>query len=95
MMRTLNILKINDPVEGEEFYERYFGLIETRFGPGRTYEDVNHLRNALKRMNSQLSFEEYLAKNSKYWENYFKTKDRATGPRVIAKKKKKRGTIPT
>jgi hypothetical protein len=67
MMKTLKTLKINDPVEGEEFYQKYFEIVEARFGPGRSYEDVNHLRNALKRMNSQLSFEEYLAKNSKYW----------------------------
>lgn len=94
MMKTLAILKINDPQEGEAFYNKYFSLIDTRFGPERTYEDVNHLRNAFQRMNSQLSFEEYLAKNSKYWESYFKAKDRAMGPKVVGKKKKKKGTIP-
>jgi hypothetical protein len=65
-------------------------MIESNFGPGRTYEDVNHLRNALKRMNSNLTFEEYLSKNFKYWENYFKTKDRNAGPKIIVKKKKKK-----
>lgn len=56
MMKTLKILKINDPQEGEDFYNKNFEMIERRFGPGRTYEDVNHIRNALKRMNSQLTF---------------------------------------
>lgn len=37
MMKTLKILKINDPVEGEEFYQKYFAIVEARFGPGRTY----------------------------------------------------------
>ena len=46
-------------------------------------------------MNSNLTFEDYLYKNFKYWENYFKTKDRNSGPKVIVKKKKKKGTIPT
>ena len=36
-MRTLKILKINDPVEGEEFYSNYFQCIEEKLGPGRTY----------------------------------------------------------
>lgn len=94
MMKTLKVLKINDPEEGEEFYRKHFKHIEDRFGPGRTYEDVNHLRNAFKRMNSQLTFEEYVAKNGRYWENYFKTKDRSAGPKIPLKKKKKKGTIP-
>jgi glutamine synthetase adenylyltransferase len=45
-------------------------------------------------MNSQLGFEEYMAKNGRYWENYFKIKDRTAGPKIALKKKKKKGTIP-
>ena len=40
-------------------------------------------------MNSQLTFEEYIVKNARYWENYFKAKDRSAGPKVVLKKKKK------
>lgn len=37
MMKTINTLKLNDPEEGEEFYNQYFEIIDNRFGPGRTY----------------------------------------------------------
>ena len=70
-------------------------MVENRFGPGRSYEDVNHLRNAFSRMNSQLTFEVYLNKHGRFWENYFKAKDRQAAPKMVAKKKKKKGTIPT
>ena len=94
MMNSLQKLKINDPEEGGEFFDKYSELIRRRFGEERSYEDVNHLRNAFRRMNSKLTFEEYLAKNAKYWEAHFKNKDRAILPKIAVKKKKKRGTIP-
>ena len=94
MMKTLQIIKINDPEEGEHFYSQHFLKVDLIFGPGRTYEDINHLHNAFKRMNSQLTFDQYIEKNAKHWEAYFKNKDRVMGPKAPAKKKKKKGTIP-
>jgi hypothetical protein len=41
-----------------------------------------------------VTFEDYLNKNYRYWENYFRTKERSTAPKQIPKKKKKKGTIP-
>jgi hypothetical protein len=66
-MKNLRMLKINDPEEGELFYSQHFAQIEELFGPGRTYEDVIHLQNAFKKMNSLLTFDSYITKNAKYW----------------------------
>ena len=55
-INALRILKIHDPQQSEEFYNKYFQLVENYFGPGRTYEDVNHLRNALIKVDPQMSF---------------------------------------
>lgn len=63
-------------------------------GPDRTYEDVNLLHNAFKKLNSKVTFQDYLTKNQRYWDNFFKNKERAANPRPIQKKKKKKGTIP-
>lgn len=93
-LRTLKILKVNDPEEGEQFYGQHFDFIEEKLGPGRSYEDVNMLRNAFRRLHSRLKFEEYLTKNLKHWENYFRQKERSLAPRLPVKKKKKKGTIP-
>jgi hypothetical protein len=93
-LRTLKILKVNDPEEGDQFYEEHFEFIEEKLGPGRSYEDVNLLRNAFRRLHSRLKFDEYLTKNLKHWENYFRQKERSLAPRLPMKKKKKKGTIP-
>jgi hypothetical protein len=63
-------------------------------GPDRTYEDVNLLHNAFKKLNARVSFEDYLTKNQRYWESFFRNKERSSAPRQPPKKKKKKGTIP-
>lgn len=65
-----------------------------KLGPDRTYEDLNMLHNAFKKLNSRCTFEDYLNKHLKYWENVFRNKEKASAPKVPAKKKKKKGTIP-
>lgn len=66
-MRVLRILKINDPVEGEAFCNQYLPLVNEKLGPDRTYEDLNMLHNAFKKLNSQCTFDDYLTKHLKYW----------------------------
>ena len=56
-MQRLRTLKINDPEEGKTFYERHLPLVVDKFGEGRTYEDVNQLHNAYKKLNSKIKFE--------------------------------------
>lgn len=67
VMRVLRILKINDPEEGEAFEKQYLSLVNEKLGPDRTYEDLNMLQNAFKKLNSRCSFEDYLNKHLKYW----------------------------
>jgi hypothetical protein len=52
------------------------------------------LHNAFKKLNSRVSFQDYLTKNQRYWESYFRSKERSSAPRQPPKKKKKKGTIP-
>ena len=94
MMQNLQRLKVNDPVEGDIFYQQNWRLIEERLGSGRTYEEIIFLRSCYNKLTSKLSFEEYLVKNLKYWESYFKNKSRSMASRQPIKKKKKKGTIP-
>jgi hypothetical protein len=63
-------------------------------GPDRTYEDVNILHNSYKKLSSHLTFREYLLKNIKHWEFYFRNKEKSNVPKPQIKKKKKKGTIP-
>jgi len=55
---------------------------------------VNNLRNAFKRLGSRFKFDDYLNKNLKHWETFFRHKERSLAPRGPVKKKKKKGTIP-
>lgn len=34
---------------------------------GKTYEDINLLRNAYQRLRNKAGFEDYLEKNGRYW----------------------------